>query len=60
MGFMELHDALSQIADIRLQMARTHTFRGYRSSTTLFSAVLAVATDSASSREATWFSIFAW
>jgi hypothetical protein len=39
---MELRDALSQIADIRLQMARTRVFRGYRSSTTLFSAVVAV------------------
>lgn len=41
---MELRDALSQIADIRLQMARTRVFRGYRSSTTLFSAAIAVVT----------------
>ena len=41
---MELRDALSQIADIRLQMARTRVFRGYRSTTTLFSALVAVAT----------------
>jgi len=41
---VELHDALSQIADIRLQMARTRVFRGYRSSTTLFSALIAVVT----------------
>jgi len=41
---MELDDALSQIADIRSQMARTRLFRGYRSSTTLFSAGIAVAT----------------
>ena len=27
---MELREALSQIAEIRLQMARTETFRGYR------------------------------
>ena len=41
---MELQDALTQIADIRLQMARTRMFRGYRSGTTLFSAAVAVAT----------------
>jgi hypothetical protein len=41
---MELHDALTQIADIRLQMARTRMFRGYRSGTTLFSAAVAVVT----------------
>jgi hypothetical protein len=41
---MELHDALSQIADIRSQMARTRVFRGYRSSTTLFSAGVAITT----------------
>jgi hypothetical protein len=41
---MELRDALSQIADIRQQMARTRVFRGYKSTTTLFSAAVAVAT----------------
>jgi hypothetical protein len=41
---MELRDALSQIADIHLQMARTRLFRGYRSNTTLFSAAVAIAT----------------
>jgi hypothetical protein len=41
---MELQDALTQIADIRLQMARTRMFRGYRSGTTLFSAGVAVTT----------------
>jgi hypothetical protein len=41
---MELRDALSQIADIHLQMARTRLFRGYRSNTTLFSAAVAVST----------------
>jgi hypothetical protein len=41
---MELQDALTQIADIRLQMARSRMFRGYRSSTTLFSAGVAVGT----------------
>jgi hypothetical protein len=40
---MELQDALAQIADIRLQMARTTTFRGYRAVTTLFTSVLAIA-----------------
>ncbi len=38
---MELDDALNQIADIRLQMAHTRVFRGYRSSTTFFSAIVA-------------------
>ena len=41
---MELRDALSQIADIRQQMARTRVFRGYRSTTTLFSAAVAIVT----------------
>src|SRR5262245_21652861 len=41
---MELRDALSQIADIHLQMARTRLFRGYRSNTTLFSAAVAIST----------------
>jgi len=39
---MQLHDALSQIADIRRQMERTRVFRGYRSATTLFTAGVAV------------------
>lgn len=37
---MELRDALSQISDIRLQMARTSVFRGYRPVTVGFSGVL--------------------
>ena len=37
---MELHEALSQISDIRLQMARTELFRGYRPMTVGFSGVL--------------------
>jgi hypothetical protein len=41
---MELNDALRQIADIQLQMARTRVFRGYRSNTTLFSAGVAAIT----------------
>jgi hypothetical protein len=41
---MELHEALSQISEIRRQMARTAVFRGYRSATAAFSGVVAVAT----------------
>ena len=41
---MRLDDALDQIADIRLQMAATRVFRGYRCASTLFSAVIAVIT----------------
>jgi hypothetical protein len=39
---MELREALSQITDIRTQMARTETFRGYRSGTVGFSGMLGV------------------
>jgi hypothetical protein len=39
---MELRDALAQIAEIRQQMARSETFRGYRSMTVGFSGVLAI------------------
>src|SRR3954464_5665011 len=42
--FMELHEALSQISEIRRQMARTSVFRGYRSATAAFSGVVAIAT----------------
>ena len=38
---MELHDALSQISEIRRQMARTEVFRGYRAVPVAFSGVLA-------------------
>src|SRR3712207_6418475 len=38
---MELHDALAQISEIRLQMARTELFRGYRAVPVAFSGVLA-------------------
>ena len=41
---MELHEALSQISEIRRQMARTSLFRGYRSATAAFSGVVAIAT----------------
>jgi hypothetical protein len=40
---MELHEALSQISEIRRQMARTAVFRGYRAATAAFSGVVAVA-----------------
>ena len=39
---MELREALSQIDEIRQQMARTELFRGYRSLTVGFSGVLAL------------------
>lgn len=39
---MKLDDALSQIAEIRQQMARSQLFRGYRAATTAFSAGVAV------------------
>jgi hypothetical protein len=44
---MELHEALSQISEIRRQMARTAVFRGYRSATAAFSGVVALATAAA-------------
>jgi hypothetical protein len=40
---VDLSDALTQIADIRQQMARTLVFRGYRSATTAFSGLVAIA-----------------
>lgn len=39
---MELRDALTQISEIRLQMARTEVFRGYRALPVAFSGVLAL------------------
>src|SRR5687768_5053571 len=39
---MQLREALDQIAEIRQQMARSQVFRGYRSATTAFSALMAV------------------
>lgn len=38
---MELHEALSQISEIRGQIARTETFRGYRSATVAGTAAVA-------------------
>jgi hypothetical protein len=40
---MELREALTQISEIRLQMARTEVFRGYRALPVAFSGVLALA-----------------
>jgi hypothetical protein len=48
---MELNDALTQISEIRQQMARGEVFRGYRAATTAFTGVLALA---ASIIQATW------
>lgn len=39
---MRLNDALSQIADIRQQIARSQSFSGYRSLTTAITGVLAI------------------
>lgn len=39
---MELRDALTQITEIRLQLARTEVFRGYRAMPVAFSGVLAL------------------
>jgi hypothetical protein len=41
---MELRDALTQIAQIRQQVARTEVFRGYRAVPVAFSGVLALVT----------------
>jgi hypothetical protein len=38
---MDLHEALTQISEIRQQVARTETFRGYRSAPVAFSGVVA-------------------
>lgn len=40
---MQLREALTQIAEIRQQMARGQVFRGYRAATTAFSALMALA-----------------
>lgn len=39
---MDLHDAMTQIAEIRSQMARTQVFRGYRAAPVAFSGLLAL------------------
>ncbi|HUG94125.1 MAG TPA: hypothetical protein VML55_25065 [Planctomycetaceae bacterium] len=38
---MQLHDAITQISEIRSHLARTETFRGYRAATVAGSGVLA-------------------
>jgi hypothetical protein len=48
---MELRDALTQISEIRRQMARTEVFRGYRAVPVAFSGVLAL---SAAAIQAVW------
>lgn len=40
---MQLHEALTQIAEIRQQVARTEVFRGYRAVPIVFSGLLAFA-----------------
>jgi hypothetical protein len=39
---MELQDALAQLSEIRLHVARTEPFRGYRAATAAFSALVAI------------------
>ncbi|QEH34372.1 hypothetical protein OJF2_29110 [Aquisphaera giovannonii] len=39
---MELHEALTQITEIRQQMARTEVFRGYRAVPAAFSGLVAI------------------
>lgn len=41
---MNVRDALSQIADIRQQVARAQTFRGYRAATTAMTGLIAIGT----------------
>jgi hypothetical protein len=48
---MELREALAQIEEIRLQMARTETFRGFKALPVAFSGVLAFA---AAAVQAVW------
>ena len=44
---MELHEALTQIGEIRRQIARTEVFRGYRAVPVAFSGLLAIAAGAA-------------
>jgi hypothetical protein len=46
---MELHEALTQITEIRLQLARTEVFRGYRAAPVALSGLLAFAAAGAQS-----------
>lgn len=47
---MQLDEALAQISEIRQQMAQSQVFRGYRSATTAFTAVVAVLAAAAQGR----------
>jgi hypothetical protein len=47
---MQLREALSQIADIRQQMADAQRFRGFRSLTTAFTGILAIVAASVQGR----------
>jgi hypothetical protein len=40
---MELEEALARVSEIRMQIARSEPFRGYRSATAAFSSLVAVA-----------------
>jgi len=40
---MHLHEALAQVSEIRMRIAQTETFRGYRSATVAFSGFMALA-----------------
>jgi len=40
---MELEEALARVSEIRLQIARTESFRGYRAATAAFSSLVALA-----------------
>jgi hypothetical protein len=41
---MELQEALARVSEIRLQIAQTEPFRGYRSATAAFSSLIALGT----------------
>jgi hypothetical protein len=41
---MELEEALARVSEIRLQIARSEPFRGYRSATAAFSSLVAIGT----------------
>jgi hypothetical protein len=41
---MELEEALARVSEIRLQIARSESFRGYRSATAAFSSLVAIGT----------------
>src|SRR5260221_11879962 len=41
-SIMELEEALARVSEIRLQIAQTEPFRGYRSATAAFSSLIAL------------------